>query len=338
MMLGRRTLFLFALLSASQALAYETWTDSAGVKWSYNVVSGEASIVGASFPSGFSSEPEIPSEIDGLPVTEIGYSAFEDSRKFTNLVIPDSVKRIGPSAFAWTSIETAYIGGGVTNVRECAFKHCTKLKKVTIASNEANAWSDPFAEIGSSFAVAFEYGVTNANGGLFLNADDLVAVEFPATVKRITGFDCCNGLASVTIPEGVETIESAFNGCDNIVSVTIPSSVTYMRSSFSAWSSGAYDEEPVREVTISANAITWKPSWGNPWSGNFSWKKFKALFAPGVTNICNVLANAKGLLSVQIPDGATCIQKQAFYGCTNLTSVAIPDSVWSIGSLSLIHI
>ena len=41
-----------------------------------------------------------------------------------------------------------------------------------------------------------------------------------------------------------------------------------------------------------------------------------------------------GLTSVTIPDSVTSIGNEAFHGCTGLTSVIIPDSVTSIGNRS----
>lgn len=42
---------------------------------------------------------EIPSEIGGVPVVQIGYGAFEGSSFEGDLIIPDTVTKIGACAF-----------------------------------------------------------------------------------------------------------------------------------------------------------------------------------------------------------------------------------------------
>ena len=48
----------------------------------------------------------IPAEIDGLPVTSIGYCAFYDCTGLTSITIPDSVDSIGESTFEGCSALT----------------------------------------------------------------------------------------------------------------------------------------------------------------------------------------------------------------------------------------
>ena len=50
---------------------------------------------------------EIPSKIDDLPVTSIGYGAFSDCSNLKSVTIPDSVTSIGDYAFCRCSILTS---------------------------------------------------------------------------------------------------------------------------------------------------------------------------------------------------------------------------------------
>lgn len=64
---------------------------------SYDVTdAGEVVITGY---NGDAATVEIPSEIDGKPVTSIGWSAFQNCTSLTTITIPGSVKSVGWSAF-----------------------------------------------------------------------------------------------------------------------------------------------------------------------------------------------------------------------------------------------
>ena len=85
---------------------------------------------------------EIPGEIEGLPVTEIANSAFENCALMTNVSIPNSVTKIGYKAFkGCTMLKSVTIPDSVTEIVGYsyssdygAFQGCTNLETVTIGN------------------------------------------------------------------------------------------------------------------------------------------------------------------------------------------------------------
>ena len=71
--------------------------------------------------------------------------------------------------------------------------------------------------------------VTSIGYLAFCDCDGLTSVTIPDGVTSIgsSAFSGCSGLTSVTIPDSVTSIgSSAFSGCSGVTSVTIPDSVT----------------------------------------------------------------------------------------------------------------
>ena len=112
-------------------------------------------------------------------------------------------------------------------------------------------------------------------------------------------FSRCSSLTSITIPEGVTSIESGvFYGCSSLTSITIPEGVTSIESGV------FYGCSSLTSITI--------PN--------------------GVTSIdYRAFYDCTSLTSITIPDGVTSIESGVFYDCTSLTSITIPEGVTSIG-------
>jgi len=80
----------------------------------------------------------IPSEYNGLPVTEIAYAGFYNNTGLKSITIPDSVIEIGSSAFAGCSgLTSIIIPNSVTWIRigDSAFTSCSNLTSITIPEN-----------------------------------------------------------------------------------------------------------------------------------------------------------------------------------------------------------
>ncbi len=78
--------------------------------------------------TGALGEVVIPSEIEGLPVTEIEYCAFYGCTGLTSATIPNSVTEIGIGAFKdCTGLTAVTIPDSVTEIGNYAFCGCTDL-------------------------------------------------------------------------------------------------------------------------------------------------------------------------------------------------------------------
>jgi len=104
----------------------------------------------------------IPAIHDGLPVTAIASSGFQNYTDMTGIVMPDSVTNIGSSAFSGCSgLTSIIIPTGVTGIGDSTFSGCTGLSNVVIPSSMKNIGNYAFFYCSSLAAVY--YGGANGS-------------------------------------------------------------------------------------------------------------------------------------------------------------------------------
>ena len=280
-------------------------------------------------------------------VTSIGDYAFYSCDSLTSVTIPDSVTSIGYYAFSGcTALTSVTIGNSVTSIGSFAFSGCTSLTSVTIGNGVTSIGENAFS--GCNNLQYNEYG-----DALYLgNDENPYVVLIKAKDKSITSVDIydstkvmyqsafsgCTSLTSITIPDSVTNIgRYAFEDCTSITSVTIPNSVTSIGgSAFNGCTS-------LTSVSIPASVTS---------IGNYAFRNCTALesitipfvgatkdgtedthfgYIFGASSYSNNDDYVPASLKEVIITGGTSIGYGAFYGCTSLTSVTIPDSVTNIG-------
>ena len=212
----------------------------------------------------------------------------------------------------------------VTSIGDDAFFNCSGLTSVTIPNSVKNIGDYAFFNCSSLTSVTIPNSVTSIGWAAFRYCSGLTSITIPNSVTSIGGsaFSGCSGLTAVTIPNSVTSIgDGAFDGCSGLASVTIPNSVTSIEgSAFNG--TGWYNSQPDGLIYIDHVLLGYK---GNYPTGDLVIADGTRVIAGGAFYHCS------GLTSVTIPNSVTSIGHSAFGGCSGLTSVTIPNSVTSIG-------
>ncbi len=238
------------------------------------------------------------------------HNLYINNNLVIDLVIPESVIEIKPSAFCCASCLTSVtIPNSVTSIGGSAFENCSGLTSVTIGNS-----------------------VTNIGDRAFNYCSGLTSVTIPNSVMNIgeSAF-LCSGLTSVTIGNSVTSIgNSAFFGCVGLTSVIIPNSVTSIGEMAFAncrleiivvvSDNQVYDSRENSNAIIETETNTLVSGCRN------------TIIPNSVTSIGNyAFYYCRELTSVTISNSVTSIGNSAFSGCVGLTSLIIPNSVTSIG-------
>ena len=109
--------------------------------WSYQVMrvndKGEiADCVRIVSHEGDDSDVEAPSEIAGLPVWEVGASAFAHKRALRSVVLPDTIRRLGKKAFFCDfNLKRVVLSDAIEELGDNVFEQCRDLEEVHLPRN-----------------------------------------------------------------------------------------------------------------------------------------------------------------------------------------------------------
>lgn len=284
--------------------------------------------------------------------------AFAGQSNLTSITIPSSVTNIGAEAFFNCSDLNPIIPNSVISVGYRALDNTAWRSNqpdgVLYAGKVAYGYKGVMSE-GTN--IVLEEGTTAITDYAFYYQSHLTSITIPSSVTNIGpwAFYYCSGLTSVTCNrETPPSATASFPGASSVtLYVPLGSKTAYMASVWSnfkeiiedAGPSITFTDDAVKALCVSnwdttgdgelgekeAAAVT---SIGNVFKYNSTITSFDELqYFTGLTSIgVSAFSGCSNLTSVTIPNGVTLIDSYAFEGCSSLTSVTIPYSVTSIGS------
>ena len=291
-------------------------------------------------------------------VTDICWRAFYDCVSLKEVTIPASVTNIQDYAFGYyydsDSSETKKVDGFKINYVKNTYGHYYATEngftdEACLLTNELNDGTLEISKYAGNSATCVIPGeingkkVTKIGDNAFIDCTELTSVTIPDGVTSIdeAAFLCCTSLTSVTIPDSVTSIKSkAFFNCTSLKSVTIPASVTnigdYALGYYEIYNTDSCKWEMYKVDGFKINYV--KNTDGHMYALKNGFTDEACLLTneldDGTLEITKYAGNSATCVIPGEIDGkkVTEIGDSAFKGCTELTSITIPDGVTGIGN------
>lgn len=312
---------------------------------------GTAEITGYMGETKLLAKLELPSELDGHPVTSLGNLALSACTKLRIVTLPESLVAMGRNPFAY----------------------CKELREIRVSPDHP-----AFATIdgvlfhkGDKKLICYPHSFTDTEytvpkgilvigDSAFLNCGSLTSITLPDTVTTIeaSAFNTCYNVTSIRLSEGLTSIgDRAIYNCLSLTYISLPDSLVTMGSNPFERCTKLKDiivspDHPVFAMIddvlfhkadkkliyypCSSTATEYTVPEGILTIGDYAFtfcNKLERITLPdSVTTIGKGAFSTSGrLASITIPHSVTSIGDSAFSSCDELINITLPDGITRIG-------
>ena len=290
----------------------------------------------------------------GCPVTRIKGFAFNGNRSAETIELPYTVEVIGDSAFygcerlhtvtigdaPLTGDGFTSLGNGLNRIGTAAFSGCKSLTNINLPATLVEIGISAFSNCTQLLLINIPENVTEigdyafnntafyndpthwVRGALYINkhlirlaenySEGEYTIHSDTRIVSSEAFKDCLGLTRIIIPASVTGFNyNAFAGCANLYSVIYQGD---MRS----WFAIDFNNEAANPMWIAQQL-------------NIQGAHDDIVIPEHVTKIPAGTFRGSSITSVTLHEGITSIGAYAFYGCSQLAEIVIPDTVVYIG-------
>ena len=195
---------------------------------------GTAQLYSAASATGEVTIPATVYDTDGNAYTVVALrkSSFRDAQ-VSRVNLPETLRSIGSSAFAHSSVKYIKFNEGLETIDRNAFYDCKNLDNVVLPSTLKELGEMAFIYCESLMKIAIPEGITTLGMATFKECTRLETVELPSTLTNFEeqAFSTCYSLESMVVPEGTTVIPESFcYQCTQLSDLQLPSTVEEIRN------------------------------------------------------------------------------------------------------------
>ncbi len=325
----------------AQDAATATGTAGEDVTWSYYADTKTLVLSGAGatddydnperapwYPQSNEDKPNYQAELTCVvvenDVTRLGNRLFINAKKLTSITIASSVTEIGEKVFMnCTALTSITIPEGVKSVGENAFNGCTSLTEVKLPASLETIGDGAFTKCASLASIQYA-GTVAQYQELAEKSAALQSADYQVT--------CSDGTYTYgEVPEMKNLcgenvayrLDDLGNGTYELVIYPVDSSKDGRMEDFASETKTPWAAQKDAVVSLKVES-------GVTYLGQWAFRGMASLAAAeipeSVTGIGAHALRETGLTSIEIPGKITTLGRAAFYKCTDLQSVSLPQT------------